>query len=600
MRIFLIFILLLFYNFSALSQADRSQTYNTTVPILPGDGNGFVGTVTMVYAFGNCFGDTVMAYGYKDLQLKEVKYKGQTYTPSALGLDNFNDPKLYTSLTRVDLSCSFNHITFNQKTLTYILDDYDLGCFGQTVTIASGNPEYNKNLGALGANFDKARFGMSITLADKIEALLKKDREAKEYRDIMVQVGNTTDLKEKLRLLKRAKKLASTTFDKLAVDNSIKQTEDAIENTKQEAKNSSKKSSSSSGLVLTSTSSKSKSTTKVPSKVSTVSSQSNSTSYSNSQYNAPSYNIQQSMYTNNKLYNNSFNEIDKAFSQLSDAIGSIMERKRKEREARERSRLLKEQRIKQEAQRKNNFYRRADKSIKEIKEIVNKRKQFFIANNAPTYTIDGSAFEPIYIIYAYTQKGYANYSDYASYPDIWNIGLKKEHATVYYSPVMAIFPFSNGTYPYFDDIKRNILNNHLTIDPNQYDIVFLDAQPSVDKIIKSLKESMSNAIYNHAFSSAVPSKEENIKFLNDKIIAATSSNYWGASNTVKGKKERIDYFGSSNTKKKTIDYFKPKDTTTTKTQQEYFKASQPKSKAKKDYWVKPNTKQDSTKSKNNI
>ena len=60
-------LLIIFQSTLIFSQIDRTQTYTQEVKLNPGNKNGFFGTVTMVYAFGNCYGDAIMAYGYKDL-----------------------------------------------------------------------------------------------------------------------------------------------------------------------------------------------------------------------------------------------------------------------------------------------------------------------------------------------------------------------------------------------------------------------------------------------------------------------------------------------------------------------------------------------------
>ncbi len=47
-----------------------------------------LGNVTMVYAFTNCFGDALMAFGYKSVNFTAVKYKGKEYTADQLGLSS--------------------------------------------------------------------------------------------------------------------------------------------------------------------------------------------------------------------------------------------------------------------------------------------------------------------------------------------------------------------------------------------------------------------------------------------------------------------------------------------------------------------------------
>ena len=98
------------------SQADRTKTFTQVVNLNPGDKNGFIGTVTMVYAFGNCYGDAIMAFGYKDLKLTKVKYNNKTYTANSLNIPNFDKYKM--SLTKVDAAFRFNYAPVTTKTLS--------------------------------------------------------------------------------------------------------------------------------------------------------------------------------------------------------------------------------------------------------------------------------------------------------------------------------------------------------------------------------------------------------------------------------------------------------------------------------------------------
>ena len=51
------------------------------------------------------------------------------------------------------------------------------------------------------------------------------------------------------------------------------------------------------------------------------------------------------MSRNNNIYRQNFSGIDKAADQLNDLIGSMMDRKQRQREAQERANALKEERI---------------------------------------------------------------------------------------------------------------------------------------------------------------------------------------------------------------------------------------------------------------
>lgn len=568
-------LLIIFQSTLIFSQIDRTQTYTQEVKLNPGNKNGFFGTVTMVYAFGNCYGDAIMAYGYKDLNITKVKYKGKMYTADDLSIPNFNKYKMSLHRVEADFSFFYKHVT--SKVLTYVLDKYDLGCFGETVTVASKNTEYNKNLNKFSVSFKNAEYGMSLLMSSKIESFEKKKLDIKKYYDLMLKVGNTDDLEDRIKILKRAIKLAPTTREKLITKIQLENAIKKLAEKKKKAELKIKNQSSSKGLVLTSTKVK-----KTTSRVSAV----KSTSKTTTSYNytpSSTYDVSNSMYRNNSIYQQNFSAIDRAGKQLSSLIGSMMDRKRQQREAKERAMAAREKRIRDEKEREKDFYRQADKYIKEIKDIVKYRKEFFIkSQNKTTYNLDGSSFEPIYIIYAYTKKGYDSYSSYARYPSTMNIKLKKHQAKVYFSPVMAVFPFSNGTYPYFEDIKRNILNNHVPFDQSQYDITFLDAETSVDKIISSLTRNMNNVVYNHEFTTAIPSQNNNIIFLNDKIVDSNNTDYWTGGIIEIKETKKVDYFKTK------------KPTNTSKT--DYFKEN--KSKNKVNYWGDDKKKTDSTKTKN--
>ena len=575
-------ILLLFCTNYSFSQNDRTETRTQVVNLNPGDKNGFLGTVTMVYAFGNCFGDAIMAYGYKDLNITSVEYNGKVYSAKQLGLSNFDEYKI--ALSRVEAAFSFYYTPVTDKVLTNVLDKYDLGCFGESVTIASKNTEYNKKLNNFSVSFKNAEYSMSLLLSSKIDAFEKKKLETVEYNNLMFEVGKTDNLEDKLQLLKRAVKLAPDSKSKTVTEIHIRNLEEqiAVQNKEADEKSKKEQQSSSIGIVLTSSSSGSAQKTTAP-KVSSISSNSKTiTSYSHTPtgYN----NVSDIMSINNALYRQNFSGIDKAAEHLNSLIGSMMDRKRQQYEARERALAEKRQRIEDEEKREENYYNLADRYIKEMQDIGRKRAKFFTQKQSkPTFNLDGSTFEPIYIIYAYTKKGYDRYYDYAQYPNKMNIKQVIEQASVMFSPVMAVFPFSNGTYPYFEDIKRNILYNYVSIDQSQYDIIFLEAETSVDKIISSLTTNMNNAVYNHEFASAIPSNNDNIIFLNDKIVDSNAKDYWTGGIVEKRATESIDYFQSQDSTQKTkVDYFKSDKTNPTK---------------KLDYWGDTKSKVDSTKAK---
>ena len=577
---FLIFILFVNYSFS---QIDRTKTYTQQVKLNPGAKNGFIGTVTMVYAFGNCYGDAVLVYGYKNLNITKVKYKSKTYTLRNLEIADFAKYKTAFTSVQAEFFFSFNNV--GTKSLSYLLDDYDLGCFGQTYTIASKNAKYNKDLNSFSVRFKDAVIGMSLLLSSKIDSFEKKKQDNKTYNKLLFKVGSTKDIQEKINILKKAKRFAHTAKEKVLVDISIKNYQETLEKKRKEALRKKEKEKKGKNphainpLVLTSKS------TKVTPKIAAVKSTKKTGSYSKSS-NTSSYNVNEIMSRNNTLYRQDFSKLNAAADQLSSLIGSMMDRKRKQRQARERQQQLREQRIEDEKEKKRYFYKKADRYVKETEDYINQRKAYFINKQyKPTYSLDGSSFEPIYIVYAYTKKGYEMYYKNIRYPSTLDIKPKIEKAVVRFSPVMAVFPFSNGTYPYYEDIKRNILENHVPFDKSKYDIRFLDAETSVKKIVTSLTKNMKNAVNYHNFSSATPSKNNSILFINDKIVSSNSKDYWTNGAPVqKGIKKEINYFkANDSTKTKKLNYFK------TETSQ---------SKNKLNYWGSTKKKTDTSKSKN--
>lgn len=557
----LLSVLFMFFSIVSFSQIDKTKTYTQTVNLDPGNKNGLIGTVTMVYSFGNCFGSAIMAYGYKDIRITKVKYNGKTYTASDLEMSsNFDDYK--ASLTSILAEFTFNYQSVSSKKLTYLLDDYDLGCFGQTHTI-SNSQTHTKALNSLGVSFSKAYCSFSYEIGDKIRAFEKRKVDNLKYRDLMVEASNENDLEEKLAILKRSKKYVHGIRDKTILDIQIKNlTTKITDKKKEEAHKKEKAAKGHSGIVLTSTSTK-KST---PTKSISASKVTSSSSNSNYSYVPSSYDINQTISNSNYTYRQNFSQLDKAADQLSSLISSLASKKRLQREAAERRRAERQRKIELEEEREKDFYKQAERYRKKVKDIIATRQSYFKQGDAvTTYAIDGSNFKPIYFFYAYTKKGYDSYSEnvrYSSSSMDFNI---KEKVYLNFSQVMAIFPYSNGSYPYFDDIKRKIISEHFPHNPNDYDLRFFKTESTVEGVVKSLTTEMNNAIYYNEFYSATPSQKREILFLNNKIEASNSKDYWSGETVSTNKKSSVNYFKSDiQTKPKKVDYFKTNKNKTSK------------------------------------
>lgn len=222
-----------------------------------------------------------------------------------------------------------------------------------------------------------------------------------------------------------------------------------------------------------------------------------------------------------------------------------------------RSAALARERVREEKARKRSFEREASKYRYEIKKNIKNRNKLFTTNTQQetTYNLDGTDFNPIFIYYAYTKKGYDYYYENVKYPNSMEFKMQ-ETARVYFSPVFGVFPNSNGTYPFLSDIKKQIINEHFPYSESHYDIRFFKRETSVDWVINSLKKNLNKTVNEYGFTNAKPSSKNSIVFLNNKMTANNSKDYWTGKKVKKKVTKDVDYFKSEKkTAKKKVDYW---------------------------------------------
>lgn len=230
------------------------------------------------------------------------------------------------------------------------------------------------------------------------------------------------------------------------------------------------------------------------------------------------------------------------------SIGNYFEQQRQQRIAfEERQEALRQQ----EEERKKAFYSQADLYRKELKQVIESRKQFV---NQPklksTLTQNATTFDPLYIYFAYVPKDFDYYSENVSYPNTLNFEIKEE-IDVKFSPVFAFFPYSNGQYPFIEDVKSQIIIEHFGSKAKNYNIFFFNWETSVEDVVASIKNNMNDAVNKHYFNNAIPSDNTEVVFLNAKINAAQSKDYWTGDKVKQTKK--VDYWNDSKTTKKKTD-----------------------------------------------
>ncbi|WP_452223862.1 hypothetical protein [Lacinutrix chionoecetis] len=219
----------------------------------------------------------------------------------------------------------------------------------------------------------------------------------------------------------------------------------------------------------------------------------------------------------------------------------------------ERQRQLKAQ----EERKKELFRSQASQYRSEYKKIISARKSFLKQLKLKsTLDEDGTGFKPLYIYFAYVPKNYDYYYENISYPSTLDFKIN-QNIDVKFSPVFGFFPYSNGQYPFISDIKNKILYDHFSNKAKDYDVVFFQWKNSVEDVVSSLKGNLNKAVNESYFASAIPSNNNNIVFLNTKINASQSKDYWTGQKVKTKNTKKVDYFGNDSKKTKPKkDYWK--------------------------------------------
>lgn len=210
----------------------------------------------------------------------------------------------------------------------------------------------------------------------------------------------------------------------------------------------------------------------------------------------------------------------------------------------ERQRQLKEQ----EERKKELFRSQASQYRSEYKKIIRSRKSFLNqVKLKSTLDIDGTGFKPLYIYFAYVPKDYDYYYENVSYPSTLDFKINQE-IDVKFSSVFGFFPYSNGQYPFINDVKQQILEDHFGNKTKDYDVVFFPWEDSVESIVSSLRSNLNKAVNESYFANAIPSSNDEIVFLNSKISASQSKDYWTGEKVKAKSTKKVDYFGSDSQK----------------------------------------------------
>ncbi|GAB1309674.1 hypothetical protein KH5_23570 [Urechidicola sp. KH5] len=159
--------------------------------------------------------------------------------------------------------------------------------------------------------------------------------------------------------------------------------------------------------------------------------------------------------------------------QTLNAIGNMLEQNRQRRLAFEREQRQKEE---MEEQRKIQFNNQARQFRKQYNEVISSRQSFLDqVKLKSTLGEDGTVFKPLYIYFAYVPKDYDYYYERVNYPNILKFEIN-ENTQVQFSQVFAFFPYSNGQYPFIEDIKKQIIREHFGRKANDYETVFFNGK----------------------------------------------------------------------------------------------------------------------------
>lgn len=622
LMLFILLMTLIFQN-EVYAQISQSRTYTQTVYFSP-NGNGFKGDVTFVYAFADCYG-AAMAYGYKDLNLDYVIYNGEPFTPQDLELTSFNS--YFLGMPSVEVTYRFNGAFIKKSNLSYVQSSYDIGCYGQTNQISTKNIEHTNNLNWLGADFDNVNTSMNGTLGDKIRGLLAQREKEKAYSKKLyefnsIRATNAEQINKKIALLQE---MSVLTKDSKNLDNIKKWNADLLnqlENLKksstdqivlQSTNNSSTSNSNNSSNNSSSSAHNTTTTNKTaqdfrseannmvvqyqyqqdyknyllkraneienqPKRGMTVTGGMDGSGSNNTYLNS----INQQKYTYSQKYQNQMATID-AVSSAVNTLGNYFYQRAAEKQRYEEQ----QQRIKEQKEERDRLFDNEVNRVRsQYRSFVNERSRLFAkrANKTNTFELDGSSFEPIFLYFAYTDKDYTYVKETINKPYSMDFKVNEE-CIVTFSNLIAVFPMSNGQYPYLDDIHKQIKAKYPHLFSGKYEIKIFPYLRGIETAINALTQDMESSITKHNFAGVKMLEGEQILFLNDQIDASQSIDYWTGEQVKQTKTKKVDYFDTEKQPTKTnkkIDYWE------TDKKNEPVKTTEPKkeTKPKKEinYW----------------
>jgi len=204
---------------------------------------------------------------------------------------------------------------------------------------------------------------------------------------------------------------------------------------------------------------------------------------------------------------------------------------------RERLRKIEEEKRQILEQQKREFNVLAEQSRSSKKDVIKKRDAYLNAetNFTQTFNIFAEENKPIYIFFVQTNTDYNHYQENISFPNTIEIDIK-ENADLYISPIIAIYPTSNGEYPFLKDIFAEIATNFVNHEKGKHRI--FNWTEDLEAIQKQYNEEIDNG-RNANFNLVFPEKTI-VDFREREEIAEGEKNYWGGESLKNPKPENSD------------------------------------------------------------
>lgn len=167
-----------------------------TVTVAADSGSGYVGTLQFASGISNCYGEVSAAFGNEEFIPSGYVYKGKTYSPQDVGLDQFKKVRLGSTDLSADLYIGAQNL--GRLTMKNVIFFSGTGCFGETYHITKllglDDKEYRSRLKELSLN----NFSISAKAVDyKIEMKIDEKDEAAKAELKELETKKNAELKEK-------------------------------------------------------------------------------------------------------------------------------------------------------------------------------------------------------------------------------------------------------------------------------------------------------------------------------------------------------------------------------------------------------------------